>query len=492
MFASGLWKELAPEPGRAIGTVRITAAALLVAVVMLAFRMPFLAIGPYLVFLLCQRDLMLTRAAAVLGIVVGVLACLLIYFVASVAWDVAWLRVSLLAAVFFGGYFLMRILPEPRIVLGALVVLALFSGDFDTVPDPNYLLDQLGWVWAIFGLLFAAVFLTQWLFAAPNSRELAREQMRRILTAAEARTIDAAFARTRRTSAMNELPEAAMRIKTMGALRLLQPAQAARCQALLQGCKALLETATPPSRPDHDETARLLAAAAWLRRLRHRVLRGDEVPLEVPAEFPRTPGFREAIENLAQVASDLLHPETKPMGKPPRRSSIPADASSFALRAMLATMGCYIFMALTNWDGIHTCMITCVVTAMAAADAREHKQHLRLAGAIIGGALGMGAVIFIIPTFDSLMALLLLLAAGSALAAWVALGSQRITYAGWQIALAFYITVLQAPHPSTDLDAIRDRWVGIIVGILAMRIAFWWPTPEARTLSAQEPAAHTP
>ena len=48
--------------------------------------------------------------------------------------------------------------------------------------------------------------------------------------------------------------------------------------------------------------------------------------------------------------------------------------TSFALRATLATMGCYVFMSLADWTEIHTCMITCVVTALAVAEEREHKQ----------------------------------------------------------------------------------------------------------------------
>ena len=48
----GLWSELAPRPGRVQDTLRITVAALLVTVVMLTFRMPFLFAGPYLVLIL--------------------------------------------------------------------------------------------------------------------------------------------------------------------------------------------------------------------------------------------------------------------------------------------------------------------------------------------------------------------------------------------------------------------------------------------------------
>ncbi|MDE0887628.1 MAG: hypothetical protein OSB70_19070, partial [Myxococcota bacterium] len=57
-------------------------------------------------------------------------------------------------------------------------------------------------------------------------------------------------------------------------------------------------------------------------------------------------------------------------------------------------------------------------------------------------------------------------------------------YAGWQIALAFFMTVLQGPHPATSLDVIWERWVGIAIGILAMQFAFRiaWPETTVETL----------
>ena len=80
-----LWQDLQPAPDRLGGTLRITFSAVLVALVMLTFRMPFLYIGPYLVFILSQRDTFLTRAAAALGIGVAVAASLIIYLVAWLA-----------------------------------------------------------------------------------------------------------------------------------------------------------------------------------------------------------------------------------------------------------------------------------------------------------------------------------------------------------------------------------------------------------------------
>jgi hypothetical protein len=134
---SGIWSELAPHPGRLQETIQITVAALLVATVMLTFRMPYLFAGPYLTFILSQRETMLTRALAITSLLILVIASVLVYAVALLAWNVAWLRVSLLALVFFMGFFLMRTIAQPVILLGPLVILSLFAYAFDTVPFPN-------------------------------------------------------------------------------------------------------------------------------------------------------------------------------------------------------------------------------------------------------------------------------------------------------------------------------------------------------------------
>lgn len=507
MSPRDVWDDLQPSPDRLGGTLRITFAAVLVAAVMLAFRMPFLYIGPYLVFILSQRDTFLTRAAAGLGIAVAAAASLAIYLIAWVAWDTGWLRVSLWAVIFFGGYFLMRVSAEPRAVLGPLVVVALFAFAFDKAPNPNSVVSQVGWLWAILGLLIASTFLTQWLFAAPTGLELLRRQFRELLAAVERTYLTrASGAAPRRDRLSFEEEEAAGRIAKLGLAGVLSAAQAQNDLALLRaGFHVLRAGATPGSTTDGGTGCRSLAS--WTRQLRRRVLLGPEAgaPARWPGPSGLDPALREASEKLRAAAQCMISfAESEGAGAPcPAPHSLlaqEADAMDpihkapglmlpdwrtnpaycdFALRATLATMGCYLFMTLADWNGIHTCLITCAVTALAGAESQIHKQNLRMTGALIGGLLGMGCVIFLIPRMDSLAAYLCILAAGTALAAWVSLGSERISYAGWQIGLAFYMTVLQDPHPTTKLDIIRDRWAGIFIGILAMRAAFaWLPRPE--------------
>ena len=492
--------DLRPAPDRLGGTLRITFSAVLVAAVMLAFRMPFLYIGPYLVFILSQRDMFLTRAAAALGIVVAVVASLAIYLVAWLAWDTGCLRVGLWTAIFFGGYFLMRVCAEPRVVLGPLVVVALFAFAFDKAPDPNAVVSQIGWLWAILGLFIASTFLTQWLFNAPTGIDLLRRQFRELLVAVEQKSLSRAYGRRsprRRLSFEEE--ETADRIEKLGMAGVLSDAQARNNRTLLRAAFQALRAMTGDAMGARSPAA--LAFAAWTRQLRRRILLGSEAGEIEPWPDPSglEPALREAGENLLAAARNIFSPAAAGQDATGATHKAPSlllpdwrtnpEYSRFALRATLATMGCYLFMTMTDWNGIHTCLITCAVTALAGTESQIHKQNLRMTGALIGGLLGMGAVIFLIPRMDSLAAYLCILAAGTAFAAWVSLGSERISYAGWQIGLAFYMTALQDPHPTTKLDIIRDRWAGIFIGILAMRAAFVWFAPRQEGSPARPPCS---
>jgi len=481
---SEILDDLQPRPDRLGGMLRVTFGAVLVAAVMLTFQMPFLYIGPYLVFILSQRDMFVTRAAAGLGLAVALVASLAIYLVAWLAWDIGWLRVSLWAAIFFCGFFLMRISVEPRLALGPLVVIALFAFVFDKAPNPNAVVSQVGWLWAILGLIIVCTFLAQWIFTAPTGIELLRRQFRELLVRVERMSLAHPHGRLPKRLSF-EPEEAADRIEKLGAVGVISGAQAANCGNFLRAASSLLEAGLDSAK--ESQSAGSVPLARWVRQLRRRILLGPEAGMLSGFPDPAliAPPLRNSAGNLRAAADRAFEPtESKPRSG--SQSLLFSDWStnpeytSFALRATAATMGCYLFMTLTDWNGIHTSLITCAVTALAGVDSQIHKQNLRITGALIGGLLGMGAVIFLIPRMDSLAAYLAILTAGTAIAAWVSLGSERISYAGWQIGLAFYMTVLQDPHPTTKLDIIWDRWVGIFVGIFAMRAVFVWPRTSGR------------
>jgi multidrug resistance protein MdtO len=56
--------------------------------------------------------------------------------------------------------------------------------------------------------------------------------------------------------------------------------------------------------------------------------------------------------------------------------------------------------------------------------------------------------------------------AGAFIGAWIAAGSPRISYAGFQFAFAYFLCVIQGSSPSFNMVVARDRVIGIFLGIL--------------------------
>src|SRR5262249_31160451 len=150
-------------------------------------------------------------------------------------------------------------------------------------------------------------------------------------------------------------------------------------------------------------------------------------------------------------------------------------------KVTLAAMTAYLIHSALEWYSIHTATITCFFVAGDSIGATIHKLSLRLTGAIIGFALGFLAIIFVLPGIDSIGGLVILVAAVTALAAWVGTASPRISYIGWQIAFAFYLSVLQGFSRTTKLSVGRDRVFGILLGNILMSVIFTslWPVRAA-------------
>ena len=80
--------------------------------------------------------------------------------------------------------------------------------------------------------------------------------------------------------------------------------------------------------------------------------------------------------------------------------------------------------------------------------------------------LALLLIIFVQPWTDSLTGLLAMSLPVLALAAWIAAGSERIAYAGIQIGFTFALAFLSWFAPLTNLTELRDRVLGILLGVL--------------------------
>jgi multidrug resistance protein MdtO len=146
---------------------------------------------------------------------------------------------------------------------------------------------------------------------------------------------------------------------------------------------------------------------------------------------------------------------------------------SFAMRGCLAATICYFTYEMLDWRGLATSVTTCVVTALSSAGTSRQKQVLRIAGAVTGGfILGIGSQVLILPNIDSIDQFALLFVAVTAIGAWCATASQRLSYFGIQLCLAFYLINLQEFTIQTSVAIARDRVLGIMLGLFVMWLVF--------------------
>jgi uncharacterized membrane protein YccC len=189
---------------------------------------------------------------------------------------------------------------------------------------------------------------------------------------------------------------------------------------------------------------------------------------------------------LTVVLNLLFLPESAspPAHLPKPKSLFVSDAFSnpahvhFALKVTFAAMFCYIVYEAIDWSGIHTAFITCTFIALESTGATLHKGVLRIGGCVIGGALALFTIVFLMPHMVTIASLIVVVACASAIAGWVATGSEMISYAGLQIAFAFFYSVFQGYAPDTDLDNVRDRVVGILFGLIVTGLIFQYIWPE--------------
>jgi uncharacterized membrane protein YccC len=189
---------------------------------------------------------------------------------------------------------------------------------------------------------------------------------------------------------------------------------------------------------------------------------------------------------LTVVLNTLFLPDATgpPAHLPKPKSFFVSDAFTnpahvhFALKVTLAAMFCYIVYMAIDWSGIHTALITCTFIALETTGATLHKGILRIGGCVIGGALALFTIVFLMPHMVTIASLVVVVACASAIAGWVATGTELISYAGLQIAFAFFYSVFQGYAPDTDLDNVRNRVVGILFGLLVTGLVFRYIWPE--------------
>jgi multidrug resistance protein MdtO len=263
---------------------------------------------------------------------------------------------------------------------------------------------------------------------------------------------------------------------------------------LIDLAATMIQLRFEPSAADRARFRSLASALASIRNdlLNHTV--PDPARFYTEQQSPSAVPLLDEMERTVALISEVLQGSRSiDMYLPasenvPRQAIFASDAFAnpehlrFALKGCLAASGSYIIYKAVAWPEISTAVTTCLLTALTTIGASHQKQILRIAGAIVGGfVIGMGSQIFILPYLDSIGGFTIFFAVVTAVSAWFLTSSPRLSYFGFQVALAFYLITLQEFKIQTSLTVARDRVVGVLLGLIMMWLTFdpLWGTTAA-------------
>ncbi len=153
----------------------------------------------------------------------------------------------------------------------------------------------------------------------------------------------------------------------------------------------------------------------------------------------------------------------------------------FSIKLATACLIGLLFVATTHFPSLGTMMVTPLMVVAATGGSSEGtraRAKLRLVGTLVGWAMSIFAILFLIPTVDSSPGLLLVWIGCSAPLIWIMTGGPHISYAGVQAVFCLAIGLGTTFQPTIDLAAPSGRIIGVMLGTLVTLAIFNWFRPD--------------
>ena len=478
-FLELLASELAPREGRWAAVTRIATGCTITVAIAMVFQIPEPTYMTYIVFLISKDQKNATVTAALGAFIAATLAVLLTLGLELIDTAEPALRLPLMAMATFVAMFTARTFALGPISYLAGFVIVLLQTLVDDVPRPEALTRLTLWAWVVISVPIAVTVILNLLFGQ-GARAFMDRTVRKVLEELEASLVRGGY--------RESLPEWRARLAPLLETALHNTEKAPRPGGITASAiRALLEAlvileAVPDDLPDAVREELASRVQACRRAIE------SPAPLSQPAEasIEQPPALIALFSTLSVLhgaigRADPL-PDQSEKHQKPRRPFV-ADVFNnpahwqFALKTTMAVMISYAIYTLLDWPGMRTSVVTCFFVALSSLGETVHKLLLRLSGAIIGGLIAALCIVFVLPHFTDIGQLCLLIAVVSLGAAWVATSSELLSYAGLQIAFAFFLGVLQGYAPATDLTVLRDRVAGILLGNIVITLVFssFWP-----------------
>lgn len=490
-------EELSEQrPGRFPQTMQLWAGCLLVVLISMTFEIPFLAISLAVLFYGIQSNAFYTKFVAILFVVATVLEIGSLFLIYKWSYGYPLVRMVVAGLILIGCMFLMRT-HKLGLVFFAVAIVAIYGQTFPGMLDyPEVVLRLTLWciVVGLYPTLLMVLVGVLWFPAR------AIGQMRGGLCS----HLDEAIHRLTQPAiptGEKQLERDALALQKLNVFCLADDAAWKSHSPWWQTCVATVTyLRTTLNRFDAAAWANdpavqnlLPELATEMRSLSGAISagepwRGSWQPTEEQHAAAQRCGLSGVCQALIQLGK--MDPDTPP-APAAKQPSMAADAWTnpayirYALKTLLACMVCYLFYSGVEWEGIHTCMLTCVIVANPSIGSSYQKMSLRFGGAFFGAIFALLFTLLVMPWLDNIVELLCVLAPIFLLGSWLATSSERSSYIGTQMVVTFALATLENVFgPSYDLVEIRDRALGILIGtaVSAVIYTFIWPESEAQSL----------
>jgi multidrug resistance protein MdtO len=478
-----------PSPGRLAFAVRLALICTLVAIFAEVYKTPEIALAVYLVFFLNKPDrtssMLLTVAITVLiTLVIGIL-----FLIAQPVLGDPGLRVLTMALISFVMMFLSSASKLKPVASVVALVIAYALDVLGSAPLGEAATRALLYAWLFVGIpaLISAIVN---LLIAPSPRSMVQKEMAERLRAGAAALAEANVAagdESKRALSMGD-EETQEHLKLAG----LEKTSSSEDIAALKGAADCVVTvlsavqlmldepqAMPPQEVKQTiesrltELAEIFEAGGYPAKVDPVNVDAECSELVISAVAFLNSGLRQfgevrpAVEAKEEKESGFFLPDafTNPVHV------------QFALKVTGAAMLCYVIYSVLSWPGIHTALITCFIVSLTTAAESVEKLTLRIVGCLAGAGLGLLVMLRVIPRTIDIGDLAAIVFLGAFLAAWIAAGDKHISYAGFQLAFAYFLCVIQGPSPSFNMVVARDRVIGILLGNIVSYFAATrvWP-----------------
>ncbi len=489
-------RELRATPGRGNYTLRLTLSCAVLIILFMTLQIPFLAVALIVAFYVSQPNVMMIKLVSVLFFITVSVALGGMLLIIKWTYDYPLIRLVASVLLFFCSVYLMRVLGKLGLAFFVVALVVIYAQTFPSMTSQSEILVRLLlWLWAAINCAILVTLLVNACFQQAFPGYQFKTRLAGMFRQVSLLLIQPGSHTDR--PALKDIAEQFSQLQTLYKLANFSspdisthPQAWRSMMAAAIRCYQLAALFQPDESQPASEAQQVSAALSHLARS----LDQGVLPVGHPLLSADVRVKDAILQEIAEILEQLSRGEeiSLPAGEAEKAPLLLPDAWTnpaylhFALKTLLATLLCYVFYTAADWQGIHTIMLSCVIVAQPGLGATMQKTWLRIGGALFATLLAALLIVFVQPYTDSLVGLLAMALPVMALGAWLAAGSERIAYAGIQIGFTFSLAFLSWFGPLSNLTELRDRAIGILLGVMVSSIVhlYLWPDSEAPQLKA--------